>query len=117
MHNSSVFRIKFVQISPNPRRCATFRATIIGTARTGRNEDETMKSTFTPNQMRLIGKAWEVRHLLRVLVSQAKDRHAPLTELLERRQLVKAKAEMHAQQQHTRRENTTDRRVIPFPLS
>lgn len=76
-----------------------------------------MKSTFSPNQMRLIGKAWEVRHLLRVLVNQTKDSHVPLAELLQKRQPQQPAARAREALPTERSDAKREGRVIPFPTS
>lgn len=41
-----------------------------------------MKSYFAPNQISLVGKAWEVKHYLRTMMTQSNQSDLPILEVL-----------------------------------
>lgn len=79
-----------------------------------------MKTYFSENQFRLVGKAWEIRHYLKMARRQSGATDIRLADFLMKPQgsLSAAKSEANdtiAQRSHTQKQKKQDRRVIPFP--
>lgn len=74
-----------------------------------------MKSYITDHHIRLVGKAWEIRHHLQMLLKQAPYHHITLQESISILTRTAGPAAMQTPQQNKRQGKNQDRQIISFP--
>ncbi|NDI34257.1 Z-ring formation inhibitor MciZ [Chengkuizengella sediminis] len=73
-----------------------------------------MKSYILKNQIKFVGKAWEIRSHLNSLLKQSKSQHITLLDYLNSITPA-AQHSKHLVQHNKPQEKNKDHRVIPFP--
>jgi hypothetical protein len=74
-----------------------------------------MKSYMTDHHIRLVGKAWEIKHHLRNLLKQAPSHHITLQECISILGTQAQHAALLTPQRNKPREKNRDPQIIPFP--
>lgn len=74
-----------------------------------------MKSYITDHHIRLVGKAWEIKHHLQMLLKKAPSHHITLQESISILGTNASHADMQTPQLNRRREKNQDPQIIPFP--
>lgn len=74
-----------------------------------------MKSYITDRQIQLVGKAWEIRHMLRLLLKQVPEKQITLQEYLSTLKVHPSNNSMPPVPQNKPLEKNQGPRIIPFP--